>query len=112
MFRLRAAKSYVWRRIAAYFGESQDGVDALALRMAKVTSAVHIRETAGHVTTLRQMHKICDLEQPEALSVVAELERAGILVIERNLGDAFESAVMLSEDAKRRLAKDSDRKAA
>jgi DNA-binding MarR family transcriptional regulator len=71
--------------------------------MAQVTSAVHQRQLAGMTTTLRQLHTATELDQPVALNLVAELERAGIVIIDRNIGDAFESTITLSEEARRQL---------
>jgi len=103
MFRFRKAKSVACARVAGWVSGRDKTQDLMATRMAKVTSVVYSRAVCGEQTTLRQLHKISDLAQPQALNVVAELERAGVVLIERNLSDAFESVISLSDEAKARL---------
>ncbi len=107
MVRLRNAKARVCKRFSAFRRSRSDGNAArqtTTVRMAQVTTAVHQRQMAGMATTLRQLHRISELSQPEALTVIADLERAGIVEINRNLADAFESTITLTEESRRRLA--------
>lgn len=103
MLPLRAAKSFVLQKVLAWFGGTGEERDEKALRMAQMTSLIHLRELRGMTTTLRQLHQISDLDQPEALTLIAHLEAARIVTIERNLGDAFESTIALQETTRRRL---------
>ncbi|MEP3421194.1 MAG: hypothetical protein ABJN35_05640 [Erythrobacter sp.] len=68
--------------------------------MAKALIRHHLE---GYETTLRQLHKISDMSQPEALTVIAQLENSGIIAIDHNIGDAFESVVIVDADAQSRL---------
>lgn len=97
---LRTAKSYIDRLKNALNPSRPKQSDPVAARMAQLTSAIYARECEGEETTLRQLHKISDLSQPEALNTVSALERAGIVKIDTSLTDAFESLVVLTEDAK------------
>lgn len=80
--------------------------------MAEMTAAIHSRELEGETTTLRQLHHIAELTQPEALTVVDQLEQAGIVDIDHNVGDRFESTISLSESTRRRLDRATKGKAA
>ncbi|MHA7818262.1 MAG: hypothetical protein ACX930_01305 [Erythrobacter sp.] len=112
MRRSRVVKSRVFNRVAQWFTGSQSAHEEAALRMAEMTAAIYRREVSGERTTLRQLHRIAELGQPEALTVIAALEQAGIVGIERNVGDAFESTISLSEAARSRLDRASKGKAA
>ncbi len=103
MIRLRNAKARICGHFSALRRAKPDAHDSMNVRMAQLTSAVHQRQISGISTTLRQVHKISGLSQPEALNIVAELERAKIVVINRNTADAFESTIILSEEARTRL---------
>ena len=103
MFRSRKGKSVACARIVNWITGRENTRDVAAMRMAQITSAIHARTIRGEGTTLRQLHKISNLEQPQALNVVTELERSGVVQIDRNMSDAFESLVSLTEDAKSRL---------
>lgn len=99
----RAAKSRVFNRVAQWFAGSAAAHDEAAVRMAEMAAVLHSRETGGEVTTLRQLHKIAELTQPEALTIVDRLERAGLVEIAHNVGDRFESTISLTEATRRRL---------
>ncbi len=103
MIRLRNAKARICHRFSALRRRKPVGQNKLTIQMAQVTSAVHQRQLAGMTTTLRQLHTATALDQPAALNLVAELERAGIVIIDRNIGDAFESTITLSEEARQQL---------
>ena len=103
MFRMRKAKSAACARVIGWITGRDEARDLSAVQMAQMTSAIHLRAVRGETTTLRQLHKISDLGQPQALTVIAELERAGVVLIDRNLSDAFESVVSLSDEACDRL---------
>ena len=108
MIRLRNLKARIYHHFSALRRAKPAVHDGMSVRMAQVASAVHQRELIGASTTLRQVHKISGLSQPEALNIVAELERAQIVVIDRNTADAFESTIILSEEARRRLDQSPD----
>lgn len=77
-----------------------------------LTSAIHLRESAGQTTTLRHLHKISDLSQSEALKAIAELENSGLVNVSNNTHDAFESEVSLSQEMRDRIEAKSRRNAA
>lgn len=112
MSRSRAAKSRVFNRVAQWFAGPAATRDETAVRMAEMAAALHSRETGGETTTLRQLHKIAELTQPEALTIVDRLERAGLVAIDHNVGDRFESTISLTERTRRRLDRASKGKAA
>ena len=68
-------------------------------QMAEMTRALAQQRTEGFQTTLRQVHKISGLTQPQALTVITQLEQAEIVTINHNIGDAFESVIILSSNA-------------
>lgn len=112
MRRSLAVKTRVFNRVAEWFAGPAIARDETALRMAAMTSAIHGREITGQTTTLRQLHRIAELTQPEALTVVAKLERAGLVEIDHNVGDRFESTISLTEVTRRRLDRATKGKAA
>ncbi len=65
--------------------------------MQKVAAALFLREQQGKVTTLRNLHEIAELPQPEAMLALGRLQKAGYVRIEHNLKDAFSSEVILTE---------------
>ncbi len=101
----RAAKSYVSRVRAAMGGVGENADELSALRVAHVALAIHERECSEKKTTLRQLHKITELTQSEALNAIEELERLGWVSIERDIMDAFESLVTLTDKAMRQLSR-------
>lgn len=103
MSRSRAAKSRIFNWVAQMFVGSASTRDETAARMAQVTAAIYRREASGETTRLRQLHKIADLSQPQALTAVDELLRAEAIEIELNVADRFESTISLTEGARRRL---------
>lgn len=103
MLRLRTAISRVCRNLTLSRGGRVDAAQPFTIRMIEVSEALNNRQKAGLQTSLRQLHTICDLSQAEALNVAAQLENAGTVLIERDLSDAFESRITLSEDARKRF---------
>ncbi len=81
-------------------------------KLEKVKGVILNRQLGGEETTLRQIHKFSGLDQPQALNLVAQLEREGVVEIERNLNDAFESIVSLNEDSVRRMRRTKRKKIA
>lgn len=75
-----------------------------ATRLSRVVAVLQRRQSRGQVTTLRQLHKVCDLDQREAFALLGTLKRANVVTINENMSDEFESAVVLNEDAPQRLA--------
>ncbi|BDI61071.1 hypothetical protein [Qipengyuania nanhaisediminis] len=114
MLRSRMDAQTMFARIArllkrAGMNETEPQAPAHLSALAEV---IHERMLADQPTTLRQLHKISDLSQPQALGVMAELERAGIIRIERNMADAFESVITLTPRAQARFSRRRSRKAA
>ncbi len=105
---LRNAKLRVCSRLSAWKRGRATVKHTATMNMTQMISALHSRQLAGRVTSLRQLHKICDLSQPEALTAITELEDAGIVLIKRNVADAFESTVVLTQDARERLDRVAD----
>lgn len=98
MFKLPELKFTLCRKVSAWNRRNNQPHDLFAARMALVTSALHYREAAGQTTSLRQVHKIAGISQPDALNIIAQLENAGIVSLEDNIGDTFESLIRLNED--------------
>lgn len=112
MFGARALLSYIHDRFASGSTSPVTRSKDAALEMAALTTALHSRELSGKRTTLRQLHHIAELTQPEALALVDRLERSDIVSIDRNIADAFESIITLSDDTRRRLDRVVEGKAA
>jgi DNA-binding MarR family transcriptional regulator len=72
-----------------------------------IVMAIRQRESEGLQTRLVELHGITGLTQPEALSAVARLERLGIVEIEPNHANTFESLVALTDDVRWRLERNS-----
>ena len=111
-----AKRTSLYRRLVLWLrGQQNDatGAEEIAIADAAVViDAILKRERAGEPTTLRQLHKASQLTQPQALRVLGELERAGLVVIERNNVDAFESVITLGEEFRERIEQNSIRDAA
>ena len=71
---------------------------------AIITKAIYHRESAGDTTTLRQLHRIVELAQPEALQLINALQSEGVVDIHENVHDALESTVRLTESTRNQLA--------
>ncbi len=105
MIQFRKTKSRVcqtlanWRRPRETARAGETPQTKQMSQMAQMTDALTRHRAAGFETTLRQLHKICDLTQPQALSLLTQMEEAGIVTIDRNLGDAFESVIRLNKNA-------------
>lgn len=97
MFKLRNPRHALFQMIADFTARSKGPKNELAAQMAQMTSALHYRAAAGKTTTLRQAHKIAEISQPEALNIIARLESAGVVTLEDNIGDTFESIIHLNE---------------
>lgn len=86
--------------------------DLSADNSALVAHAIYRREDAGQSTTLRQVHHIVGVGQPEALRLVRELEAEGMVVITDVIHDTWESKIELTDAMRDRLtrilAKDND----
>ena len=95
MARFNALKSCVDRIRALRKPQPESAVASLDHHMI-IANAIHHRERDGKATTLRDLHKISELSQSDALKAVSVLERAGMVVVSDNTHDAFESAVSLS----------------
>ncbi|MFL0356680.1 hypothetical protein ACI5KX_09370 [Erythrobacter sp. GH1-10] len=84
---------------------NEDNIVSLAGDAATVAIVVHERASSGTSTTLRQLPQATGLPQRRALSAVAELERSGLIVIERDVHDALESAISLGREIREELEK-------
>ncbi|MEL7446625.1 MAG: hypothetical protein AAGK02_12575 [Pseudomonadota bacterium] len=91
------ARVYRWRKTKRPLSE------APIADVALIMQAIHHRHRAGKTTSLRQLHKIANVPQPEALRLARRMEREGVAFIERNSVDAFESHIALSEATHRQL---------
>lgn len=96
MFGLRATARRLRERLVAAQGDNRRGASAFDANSAVIMRALHRREAAGKSTTLRQLHLVAQLSQPEALRAIAELECEGRIVIEHDLHDALESPITLA----------------
>ncbi len=66
-------------------------------RLSRMASLLDHRQHTGQSTTIRQLHTLCQMEQLEALNMLAELRRTGVVSIEENTTDEFESVIILDE---------------
>ena len=66
----------------------------------RVSAALYSRDVNGTATTLRELHQIAQLTQPEALSALGHLQKKGCVEIAPNLDDAFASRVSLTAVAR------------
>ena len=112
MFGMRARAASFYRRLSGEKTSPDGERDLLVADAILVARAIHARAVAGEATTLRQLHKITHLTQPEALRAVAELERADLLSIEHDVNDALESKVLLDEAMKASISQIARRDAA
>ena len=103
MFKIQKPKLTLCQKAAAWKRRNAVSHDVFAARMALVTSALHYREAAGQTTSLRQVHKIAGLSQPEALNIIAQLESAGVVSLEDNISDTFESLIHLNDEVQDRF---------
>ena len=87
-------------------GKNPEGIQDTTLA-SPIVMAIHQREQQGLQTRLVELHRITGLTQPEAFSALARLERIGIVEIEPDHTNRFDSVVALTEDARWRLARDS-----
>lgn len=82
------------------------------VRLSQMASLLDHREHVGQRTTIRQLHTLCEMEQPEALSMLAELRRTGVVAIEENTTDEFESVITLKQSGLNHLIAAASDKAA
>ncbi|QIQ86153.1 hypothetical protein [Erythrobacter sp.] len=78
----------------------RDGGIVLA---ALMTEAIRQREVEGHATTLRQLHLVLGVSQPAALRLAHRLSREGVVRIEENMSDRFESTLRLTPETRDRF---------
>ncbi|MEM7664556.1 MAG: hypothetical protein AAF250_01745 [Pseudomonadota bacterium] len=77
-----------------------------------IASVIYEREFEGSATTLRELHKLSDLSQPQALNAIAQLDLEGMVVIEHDTQDELASEVTLTNAMRAQAARISRRKAA
>ena len=112
MLRVREVISAIYRRWVQRANDAAPVLEGDLVLMTRLASAIHTRQLSGEKTTLRQLHTICEMEQQQALAVLAQMRMAKIVSIEQNVSDEFESLVILSEDASLRLSQSATRNAA
>jgi len=112
MLRLRAVFSGVYKQVFDRKEATIPFTEGDIERMTQMTSTLLKRQRNGATTSLRQLHAVCELEQPEALLTLAELRTAGIVSITENASDEFESLIQLNEEGLLRLSQITDQKAA
>ena len=74
-------------------------------KTALLAHAIYRRENSGLTTSLRQVHHIVDIGQPEALRLMRELEADGKAIITYDIHDALESQIKLTASMRDRLTK-------
>lgn len=96
------AKNFLARSFAEIFGRKREN-DAASTISSPLVDALYVRELVGLGTRLRELHEIAGLSQTEALKDISKLEKAGVVVIEPDFLDAFNSHVHLSSETRLRL---------
>ncbi len=96
------AKNFLARSIAEIFGRKRADEASTALSSPMV-DALYVRELVGLSTRMRELHEIAGISQSAALKDIARLEKAGVVVIEPDFLDAFNSHVHLSRDTRLQL---------
>ncbi|MEM6827455.1 MAG: hypothetical protein AAF553_05885 [Pseudomonadota bacterium] len=66
--------------------------------------AVHQRQAADRVTTLRDLHGLLGISQPEALRLANQVESEGWIVVEGDPMDRFASIISFNPSKPRRLS--------
>ena len=90
--------------LARIRGKNPVGVQDTTLA-SPIVIAIYQREQQGRETRLAELHRITGLTQPEAFNALARLERIGIVEIEPDHTNRFDSLVALTDDARWRLAR-------
>ncbi|MEP0392518.1 MAG: hypothetical protein ABJ205_07445 [Erythrobacter sp.] len=80
--------------------------------LSRIASVLSQRQLSGEVTRLRQIHKLTGLDQRETMKLIAELKSSGVLTVEENLSDVFESILIVDERAFRHQIRENSKKAA
>ncbi len=111
MFRLRGKGAEMRKKLASFTRVKDASADPVSLCARAIMDALSAREQEGETTTLRQLHLVTDFSQREALKAVAALEELELVEVDRNLHDALESRIDLTEEMRKRLA-DSNRRSA
>lgn len=96
------AKNFLARSIAEIFRRKRAN-DASPALSSPMVDALYVRELVGLSTRMRELHQIAGMNQSEALKDIARLEKAGIVEIEPDFLDAFNSHVHLSADTRLQL---------
>lgn len=81
----------------------RSGTESERLLTALLVETIEHRRRSGADTTLRDLHALLDVPQPVALRLAHELEKQGILKVERNDTDAFASIVRVDPPVARGL---------
>lgn len=103
MFGVRAKAREICDRKKAKRAPLTDSAPHVMEGPAMIAHAIYLRDSRGDSTTLRQLHRISDLSQPEALRIVAQLEREGLVHVTRDIHDALESRVKLTRRMRERF---------
>ncbi len=103
MARFSAIRHWLFKMLNARSTVQSESDRSQLVRAAMLADAISVRESQGQTTSLRQLHTIAPLAQPEALKAVTELEKHGMIEIEHNLYDALDSQVTLTEKMRRNI---------
>ena len=113
MFRFKPKGAVMCRKIAEWSRrEAADEHEPRLANAATIVYAIFLRERSGATTTLRQLHKITALSQTDALKAVSDLERAQMVLVDRDIHDALESELSLTRIMRAALEQAGDRNAA
>lgn len=104
MFRIREKGAALWRKLGWETPAKQAALADRQTRAAIVAKAIYAREQNGVPTTLRLLHQVTPLTQPQALKAVAELEKAKMVVLQRELNDVLASSIVLTDEIRRQLS--------
>ena len=103
MFGLRASAQRLRERLTAARDADAACTPSSTEAAAMIAHAVYQRENASQTTTMRQLHQIVEMSQPEAIRTVRDLESAGMVEIAHDITDTLESRVMLTPRMRDRL---------
>lgn len=112
MFGLRATAQRLRDRISDARDNDADSFASSNENAAMIAHAIYHRENAGQTTSLRQLHHIVEITQPQAIRTITDLEANGMVDIEQDIADALGSKVTLTRRMRERLETILQRKSA
>ncbi|WP_390582679.1 hypothetical protein [Erythrobacter sp. MTPC3] len=77
-----------------------------------MAQAIYSREQNDMPTTLRLLHQVTPLTQPQALKAVAELEKSQMVVLQREANDVLASSIILTDEMRSQLSSAQQKSAA